>query len=228
MRIEDSVRQSAYFGFHRTKQIVLEAHVGRRRPRSAGSSPWMTPEASGLTIGAVASRRYVIASARNPQYRGANVRRQRSFRSSARCFRSSTRPAWPSSPRNWRGSGSSWSRPAARQADRRHRRGGARHFRPDRLSRDDGRAGEDAAPQGAWRPAGGARQCRASRRRWTRTGSAPSISSWSISIRSRRPSRKGASYDETIENIDIGGPAMIRSAAKNHAYVTRGRRSRRL
>jgi phosphoribosylaminoimidazolecarboxamide formyltransferase / IMP cyclohydrolase len=31
---------------------------------------------------------------------------------------------------------------------------------------------------------------------------------------------KGASYDETIENIDIGGPAMIRSAAKNHAYVT--------
>jgi uncharacterized heparinase superfamily protein len=24
MRIEDSVRQSAYFGFHRTKQIVLD------------------------------------------------------------------------------------------------------------------------------------------------------------------------------------------------------------
>jgi phosphoribosylaminoimidazolecarboxamide formyltransferase/IMP cyclohydrolase len=31
---------------------------------------------------------------------------------------------------------------------------------------------------------------------------------------------KAAGYDETIENIDIGGPAMIRSAAKNHAYVT--------
>lgn len=27
MKIEDSVRQSAYFGFHRTKQIVLMAHV---------------------------------------------------------------------------------------------------------------------------------------------------------------------------------------------------------
>jgi uncharacterized heparinase superfamily protein len=27
MRIEDSVRQSAYFGFHRTRQLVLEAHV---------------------------------------------------------------------------------------------------------------------------------------------------------------------------------------------------------
>ena len=31
---------------------------------------------------------------------------------------------------------------------------------------------------------------------------------------------KNASYEEIIENIDIGGPAMIRSAAKNHAYVT--------
>ncbi|MFD2739730.1 bifunctional phosphoribosylaminoimidazolecarboxamide formyltransferase/IMP cyclohydrolase [Sulfitobacter aestuarii] len=30
---------------------------------------------------------------------------------------------------------------------------------------------------------------------------------------------KGAGYDEVIENIDIGGPAMIRSAAKNHGYV---------
>lgn len=32
--------------------------------------------------------------------------------------------------------------------------------------------------------------------------------------------RRGAARDEVIENIDIGGPAMIRSAAKNHAYVT--------
>ena len=30
----------------------------------------------------------------------------------------------------------------------------------------------------------------------------------------------GASYEEIIENIDIGGPAMVRSAAKNHAFVT--------
>jgi phosphoribosylaminoimidazolecarboxamide formyltransferase/IMP cyclohydrolase len=30
----------------------------------------------------------------------------------------------------------------------------------------------------------------------------------------------GASYEDTIENIDIGGPAMIRSAAKNHNSVT--------
>ncbi len=31
---------------------------------------------------------------------------------------------------------------------------------------------------------------------------------------------KGAGWDECIENIDIGGPAMIRAAAKNHAFVT--------
>jgi len=31
---------------------------------------------------------------------------------------------------------------------------------------------------------------------------------------------RGASHDETIENIDIGGPSMVRSAAKNQARVT--------
>jgi len=30
---------------------------------------------------------------------------------------------------------------------------------------------------------------------------------------------RGASRDEIIENIDIGGPSMVRSAAKNHAHV---------
>ncbi len=30
---------------------------------------------------------------------------------------------------------------------------------------------------------------------------------------------KGADYDTCIENIDIGGPAMIRAAAKNHGFV---------
>lgn len=31
---------------------------------------------------------------------------------------------------------------------------------------------------------------------------------------------KGAPFEECVENVDIGGPAMIRSAAKNHAHVT--------
>ncbi|MDT9599600.1 bifunctional phosphoribosylaminoimidazolecarboxamide formyltransferase/IMP cyclohydrolase [Sphingosinicella rhizophila] len=30
---------------------------------------------------------------------------------------------------------------------------------------------------------------------------------------------RGAGRDEIIENIDIGGPSMVRSAAKNHAFV---------
>ena len=31
--------------------------------------------------------------------------------------------------------------------------------------------------------------------------------------------QEGKDYDDCIENIDIGGPAMIRAAAKNHAHV---------
>jgi phosphoribosylaminoimidazolecarboxamide formyltransferase / IMP cyclohydrolase len=31
---------------------------------------------------------------------------------------------------------------------------------------------------------------------------------------------KGGDYPTIVENIDIGGPAMIRASAKNHAYVT--------
>ena len=31
---------------------------------------------------------------------------------------------------------------------------------------------------------------------------------------------RGGDYDDCVENIDIGGPAMLRAAAKNHAWVT--------
>src|SRR6187401_3215403 len=31
--------------------------------------------------------------------------------------------------------------------------------------------------------------------------------------------RPGVTFEEAIENIDIGGPSMIRSAAKNHRFV---------
>ena len=31
---------------------------------------------------------------------------------------------------------------------------------------------------------------------------------------------KGAAYADCVENIDIGGPALIRAAAKNHDFVT--------
>ena len=33
-------------------------------------------------------------------------------------------------------------------------------------------------------------------------------------------SRENVNFDEAIDNIDIGGPAMLRAAAKNHAAVT--------
>src|SRR6185437_3142503 len=33
-------------------------------------------------------------------------------------------------------------------------------------------------------------------------------------------SKPEVSTDDAIENIDIGGPAMLRASAKNHAYVT--------
>ena len=36
----------------------------------------------------------------------------------------------------------------------------------------------------------------------------------------RQTVAKGADFDTCIENIDIGGPAMVRSSAKNHAAVT--------
>src|SRR6186713_2330735 len=31
--------------------------------------------------------------------------------------------------------------------------------------------------------------------------------------------KPGVTFEEAIENIDIGGPSMLRSAAKNHAHV---------
>jgi phosphoribosylaminoimidazolecarboxamide formyltransferase/IMP cyclohydrolase len=32
--------------------------------------------------------------------------------------------------------------------------------------------------------------------------------------------KPGVTWDEAVENIDIGGPSMVRSAAKNHEFVT--------
>ncbi|MFN6340540.1 MAG: bifunctional phosphoribosylaminoimidazolecarboxamide formyltransferase/IMP cyclohydrolase [Cyanobacteriota bacterium] len=36
----------------------------------------------------------------------------------------------------------------------------------------------------------------------------------------RTVSQPGVSWDEALEQIDIGGPAMVRAAAKNHAHVS--------
>ena len=57
-------------------------------------------------------------------------------------------------------------------------------------------------------------------RRWSARESSRSTSSASTSTRSRRRSPSHEVEPEVaIENIDIGGPTMIRAAAKNHAGV---------
>ena len=68
---------------------------------------------------------------------------------------------------------SSSSRPAAPQGARRRRAAGARRVRAHRLSRDDGRPRQDAAPEGARRPARDPRQPGARGRHAARTASAP-------------------------------------------------------
>ncbi len=87
------------------------------------------------------------------------------------------------------------------------------------LPGDDGRPREDAASQGARRPARHPRQRRARQEPHASMPSRPSICSSSISTRSRRRSPRARGYEDCVENIDIGGPAMIRAAAKNHDGV---------
>ena len=87
---------------------------------------------------------------------------------------------------------------------------------PHRLPRVPRRPGQDPAPQGARRhprrpPA------RLPRRR-SSTSSAWSRSTWwsPTSTRSPQTVASGAAPDECVEQIDIGGPSMVRAAAKNH------------
>ncbi len=61
---------------------------------------------------------------------------------------------------------------------------------------------------------------KSTRRPWPRTASSISISPSSILYPFEEVRSKGGDYPTTVENIDIGGPAMIRASAKNHAYVT--------
>jgi hypothetical protein len=137
----------------------------------------------------------------------------------ARSSPSPTRPGWSTSARRCEARGRA-------SLDRRHlghaARGGprrARRGRPHRLPRDDGRARQDAAPQGPRRASGAARQAFA-REAMEAHGIAP-IDLLVVNLYPFEATvARGADYDDCIENIDIGGPAMIRAAAKNHAFVT--------
>ena len=65
-----------------------------------------------------------------------------------------------------------------RQGDQGRRPAGDRRLRAHRLSRDDGRPGQDAAPEGAWRAAGDPRATRSTPPPWSSTASSRSISWW--------------------------------------------------
>ena len=98
--------------------------------------------------------------------------------------------------------------------------GDARRER-DRASRAARRAREDAPPA---HPRGHPRPARARggpSPRSPSTGSSRSTSSASTSTRSSRSRPVAAcTEDEAVEMIDVGGPAMLRAAAKNLASVT--------
>ena len=115
---------------------------------------------------------------------------------------------------------SSWSRPAAppRPCATAERAGG-RGQRAHRRARDPGRPGQDAAPGRPWRHPRPPRRCRSTWRPWRSTASPPidlvvvNLYPFEATLAS------GADFAACIEQIDVGGPAMIRAAAKNHDGV---------
>ena len=103
-----------------------------------------------------------------------------------------------------------------RQAAGRRRPAGHRGGRAHRLSRDARRPRQDAAPDDPRRPAGAARPCPSTWRRSTQHG----IATIDLLVVNLYPfeatvAKPGCTLEDAIENIDIGGPAMVRSAAKN-------------
>ena len=142
-------------------------------------------------------------------------------RSPGRCCRSPTRPGSSSSRAGSPSSGSRSSRPAGPPgALERRRRSGALDRRLHRLPGDHGRPRQDAAPEAVRRPARGPRRPRAhaggrgARRRVRR----PRVRE-PVPVRADRRARAASTDAEVIENIDIGGPTMIRAAAKNYAFA---------
>ena len=118
-------------------------------------------------------------------------------------------------------------RPRVRaRLDRRDRPGAARR-RPagdrrrgrDRLPRDARRPGEDAPPAGPRRDPG-RRRLVDHRRQLVAAAIAPFelvvVNLYPFAAAAERP---GITFDELVEEIDIGGPSMVRAAAKNHASV---------
>ena len=111
------------------------------------------------------------------------------------------------------------SRPAARRARCARPAPGHRGRGLHRRARDPRRPGQDPAPARST-AASSAAPRRAPTRRWPSTASTP-IDLVVVNLYPFRETvaRGDVTLDEAIENIDIGGPSMVRSAAKNHERV---------
>ena len=105
------------------------------------------------------------------------------------------------------------------RADRGGGTAGHRGRRAHRLPRNHGRARQDAAPEGARRPARPRRHGRRRHARARHRADRPARHQ-PLPVRARRSRSPAARYEDAIENIDVGGPAMLRAAAKNHERVT--------
>ena len=109
--------------------------------------------------------------------------------------------------------------PAAPRAPPAGGAAGHQYFGRHRFSRDDGRPRQDAAPA---RPRRHPRAPIAARR--SRRGRASRITLIDLVVVNLYPFVKAAQnpdtpFEELIEEIDIGGPSLVRAAAKNFADV---------
>jgi len=80
-------------------------------------------------------------------------------------------------------------------------------------------AREDAAPEGPRRPAGAPRPSRGSRRADRARHHADRLGGRHLYPFRETIAKPGVTFEHAIEQIDIGGPSMLRSAAKNHQDV---------
>ena len=105
------------------------------------------------------------------------------------------------------------------QGAARRRAAGARRRGADRVPRDARRPGQDAAPDGARRACSRCATIPTTRAALDENG----IETIDLLVVNLYPFEAtvaaGGDFAACIENIDIGGPAMLRSAAKNHGYV---------
>ena len=108
----------------------------------------------------------------------------------------------------------------ARAAHRRPASAVRSDLRPHRLSGDHGRPGQDAASQALRRAARACATtpstCAAAEEHDVEFVDLVCVNLYPFE---RTAAQRGARDDEVIENIDIGGPTMIRAAAKNYAFA---------